>query len=129
MEKIEILSEAYSASNGEEIFISAEDTKRDLLLGFCRLRIPNAPFIKPLTERTALVRELHVYGELLGLGETKSGAYQHKGFGKALLQEAERIANEQYDMKKIAVMSGIGARQYYKKLGYCLDAPYVSKAL
>ncbi|MBI2529891.1 MAG: tRNA uridine(34) 5-carboxymethylaminomethyl modification radical SAM/GNAT enzyme Elp3 [Candidatus Diapherotrites archaeon] len=128
MEKIKILSETYSASNGEEIFISAEDTKRDLLLGFCRLRIPNAPFIKPLTEHTALVRELHVYGELLGLGEKKPGAYQHKGFGKALLQEAERIANAQYGMERIAVMSGIGARQYYKKLGYSLEAPYVLKS-
>lgn len=127
--KIKILSETYSASRGEEIFISAEDTKRDLLLGFCRLRIPDAPFIKPLTERTALVRELHVYGELLGLGETKLSAFQHKGFGKALLQEAERTAKEQYGMKKIAVMSGIGARQYYKKLGYAPDAPYMLKPL
>ncbi|MBS3057166.1 MAG: tRNA uridine(34) 5-carboxymethylaminomethyl modification radical SAM/GNAT enzyme Elp3 [Candidatus Diapherotrites archaeon] len=129
MEKIKILSETYSASNGEEIFISAEDTKRDLLLGFCRLRIPNAPFIKPLTERTALVRELHVYGELLGLGEKKPGAYQHKGFGKALLQKAEEIALQEYDKTKIAVMSGIGAREYYRKLGYALAAPYVLKSL
>ena len=129
IKKIKILSETYSASKGEEIFISAEDTKRDLLLGFCRLRIPNAPFIKPLNAHTALVRELHVYGELLGLGEKKSSAYQHKGFGKALLQKAEEIALQDYDKTKIAVMSGIGARQYYKKLGYAPDAPYVFKSL
>ena len=63
------------------------------------------------------------------MGEKKLGAYQHRGFGKALLQEAERTANEQYDMERIAVMSGIGAREYYRKLGYALDAPYVLKSL
>ncbi len=129
LEKIKILSEKYSASNGNEIFISAEDTKKDLLLGFCRLRIPHEPFMKQLDENTALVRELHVYGELLRLGETKESAFQHRGFGKALLQKAEEIALQEYDMRRIAVMSGIGAREYYKKFGYSLKAPYMLKSL
>lgn len=126
-ENIKILKHEYSASNGTEIFLSAEDVKNDLLLGFLRLRIPYKPLRKEITKNSAGVRELHVYGPLTQLG--KKGVIQHQGLGKKLISEAEKIAKEDYDIKKLLVMSGIGARNYYKKVGYKQDGVYMSKML
>jgi len=80
--------------------------------------------------RTTLVRELHVYGQLVPVGKrAHEQEWQHRGFGSALLTEAERISKEEYDARKIAVLSGIGTRQYYFKHGYAREGPYVSKIL
>ena len=98
-------------------------------MGFCRLRIPFKPFRKEITSNSALIRELHVFGPSVGLGKTDLESQQHKGFGKILLSEAERIATEEFDAKKILIISGIGVREYYKKLGYALDGVYVSKKI
>jgi elongator complex protein 3 len=77
-----------------------------------------------------LVRELHVYGELVPVGESaRECAWQHRGLGSALLAEAEKISKEEYDAKKISVLAGIGARQYYLKHGYAREGPYVAKTL
>ncbi|MBU4256939.1 GNAT family N-acetyltransferase, partial [Patescibacteria group bacterium] len=73
----------------------------------------------------ALIRELHVYGELVPVGENKK--IQHSGLGKKLMAEAEKIAREN-GYKKITVISGIGARNYYRKLGYRLSESYMMKA-
>jgi elongator complex protein 3 len=94
-----------------------------------RLRIPFKPFRKEITEKTALVRELHVYGPLVPVGKFKEDAFQHKGLGKRLLEEAERIAKEEFNMNKIVVISGAGVKKYYYNLGYKPDGPYVSKVL
>ncbi len=126
---VKILSESFEANNSEEIFISVEDTVNDLLLGFCRLRIPFKPFRKEITENTLGIRELHVYGQALALGEKSFDAVQHKGFGQKLLEEAEKISREKFDAKKLCIISGIGARAYYKKFGYTQDGVYVSKKL
>lgn len=115
----------YEASNGAEVFISAEDKKNDLLLGFCRLRNPYKPFRKEISKNSVGIRELHVYGTSAGLGE--SGQIQHRGLGKRLLRRAETIAKKKFHAKKILVISGIGAREYYKKLGYKKDGVYMSK--
>ncbi len=124
--KIEILEYHYTASRGNEFFISAEDTKNNLLLGFCRLRFPSQHLRKEITEDSALIRELHVYGEAAQIG--RKGKIQHKGLGKALIQRAEQKA-QMYFRTKMVVISGVGARQYFRKLGYKKEGPYMVKNL
>jgi len=119
----------YDASDGVEYFLSFEDKKTNLLFGFLRLRLPARPHRKEITGRSAGIRELHVYGEQLPLGERNLRSPQHSGFGKQLMDEAERIAREELDSDKILVISGVGVRNYYRKLGYSLDGPYMSKRL
>ncbi len=126
--KAKMHSEFYEASKGEEAFISLES--EDSLFGFVRLRNPANPFLKNISSRTALIRELHVYGKALSLGGKDSLSTQHRGFGKELMQEAERIAKERFDANKIAVISGLGVREYYRKnFGYKTDEPFVSKKI
>ncbi len=121
----------YEASMGTEIFLAVEDVKKDIIIGFLRLRIPSSYAHRPeIDEHTAIVRELHVYGPQLPVGE-QGDSWQHKGWGRKLLAEAERIAVEEYDAKKILIISGIGVREYYRKLGYFrpLNSPYMHKQL
>lgn len=130
-EDIKILATREETSKGEAIFISAEDTARDILIGYLRLRVPSEeahrPEIRPDT--TSIVRELHVYGPLVPVGEHLAKAWQHKGYGEILLSKAEQLSAEDYDRRKIVVISGLGAKQYYRRLGYDYDGPYVSKML
>ncbi len=121
----------YEASNGHEVFLSFEDKKNDLLFGFCRLRIPSNPFRKEITQKTGLIRELHVYSKALGFGEKPlTGEFQHKGFGKQLVLEAERVAKEEFGANKMVIISGLGVKEYYRKnFGYQKDGPFVSKNL
>jgi elongator complex protein 3 len=133
----------YDAAGGREQFISVEDREQDLLVGFCRLRFPDEPVRREL-EGAALVRELHVYGSEIAIGEDDAagidggdaaalekggGGHQHQGYGRRLMARAEELAADAgYD--KLAVIAGIGAREYYRgKLGYRQDGPYVSKRL
>lgn len=113
----------YLASNGKEYFVYAE--REGFLLGFIRLRIPDAPFIKEITKKTGIVRELHVYGRVAEFEDKK---IQHRGIGKKLLKIAENIAVSE-NMNKMAVISGIGVREYYKKQGYVLQGDYMVKDL
>lgn len=116
----------YDASNGKEFFLSFEN-KNNLIAGFLRLRIPDTPFRKEIDEKTAIVRELHVYGAEAQVG--RGGKVQHKGLGLQLLREAELIAKEKYGKKKMVIISGVGVRAYYARLGYDRDGPYMSKTL
>jgi elongator complex protein 3 len=133
-DRIELGVTTYEAGGGTEHFLSVEDPEADLLIGFCRLRFPNDPVRCELTD-AALVRELHVYGSEAGIHETGNGEngdgsdWQHRGYGRCLLERAEELAAEAgYD--KVSVISGIGVRRYYReKLGYHQDGPYVSKHL
>ncbi len=127
-EDVQLLVEEYTASGGREFFISFEDAEKDILIGFLRLRIPYAPFRNEITKDTCLVRELHVYGQMLSLGERTSRGWQHKQFGKRLLENAEEVGQQQ-GMKKILVTSGIGVREYYRKFGYRRVGPYMGKRL
>ncbi|MFH1256156.1 MAG: tRNA uridine(34) 5-carboxymethylaminomethyl modification radical SAM/GNAT enzyme Elp3 [Candidatus Diapherotrites archaeon] len=128
--KARLFKEFYSASNGLEAFISADDRKANALFGFCRLRFPFKPFRKELGSSTALVRELHVFSHSLPLGALPLGTdFQHRGLGKKLMDEAEKTALE-FGFKKIAVISGIGAREYYRKfLGYARKGAFMCKTL
>jgi elongator complex protein 3 len=112
----------YQASRGDEFFISAET--KDCIAGFCRLRFPSAQLREEITKGSALVRELHVYGEAAEIG--KMGKVQHRGLGIRLLNTAESLA-KQSRKHKIVVISGIGARDYYKKQGYRKQGPYMVK--
>lgn len=112
----------YSASKGTEYFIYAEDK---YLLGFIRLRIPYDPFVEELTKKTAIVRELHVYGQSTNFQEHN---IQHIGIGKKLLATAEEIAKK-HKMKEVAVISGVGVREYYEKQGYNLVGTYMIKKM
>ncbi len=126
----------YEASAGKEIFLSFEDAE-ETLFGLLRLRIQTKPLAglgQPAGSPAALIRELHIYGPELPLKEhppTEGPAVaQHKGLGKALLAEAERIAREEFQATQIAVLSGVGAREYYRtESGYSLQADYMVKAL
>jgi elongator complex protein 3 len=128
LENIKLLTVEYAASGGREYFLSFEDTKNDILVGFLRLRIPHAPFRPEITQKTALIRELHVYGPMLEVGEKPKFEWQHRGYGKELLAEAEQISRS-IGMERILVISGIGVRDYYRKFGYSRRGPYMSKDL
>ena len=124
--KLQIIN--YPTLNGQEYFIQAVDKKDNTLFGFCRLRLP-ARNTKHATFSTlsnaALIRELHVYGELVSVGQKKK--IQHAGLGKQLMLMAEKIALNN-GFKKIVVISGVGVRGYYRKLGYRLKDSYMVKA-
>jgi len=119
--KIKIKTIKYSASNGNEYFIEATN-KDNILFGLLRLRLDKG--------LPAMIRELHVYGPTLKLKEKANNEWQHKGLGKMLMIEAEKIAKKK-GYKNIRVISGVGVREYYKKLGYKLDNKkiYVEKKL
>lgn len=122
--KAELKIMEYKASKGREFFISYEIPDYDALVGFIRLRFPFQPFISTLKD-CALIRELHVYGKATPLGKVQ--AFQHRGFGEKLLKTAEEIAKEDYD--KIAVISGVGVREYYRKLGYRKSFEFMIKKI
>jgi elongator complex protein 3 len=126
----------YLASNGLEVFLSFESVDKLTILGFLRLRKVMDPYRKELRgydsdcSCAAIVRELHVYGQMLNVGKDKDKeSSQHKGYGLQLMHEAERIAKEEFGIHKLSVISAVGTREYYKKLGYIKNGPYVSKML
>jgi elongator complex protein 3 len=131
LDSIRIQTIKYEASEGEEIFLSAEDSIRDILIGYLRLRIPSekAHRSEINSEPYSIIRELHVYGPLVPVGKRLAKAWQHKGFGSLLLSEAERLSKEAYDCRKVIVTSALGTKQYYKRFGYSYDGPYMSKVL
>ena len=131
LEKVKILTQRYEASEGREFFISAEDPENNVLLGYLRMRVPSAKAHRPeiTAVPSAIVRELHVYGQLVPVGKHIVGATQHKGYGQILLKEAERLAGEELGLKKLLVISALGTRRYYMRFGYERDGVYVSKRL
>ena len=131
IDKIQISTIRYPASEGTELFISAEDPENNVLIGYLRLRVPSKKAHRPeiTAVSSAIVRELHVYGPLVPVGKHSSKAWQHKGYGSVLLGEAERLTREDYDLKKLLVISALGTKQYYMRFGYSRDGVYVSKML
>jgi elongator complex protein 3 len=120
----------YKASGGDEFFISLEDREQDVLVGYTRLRDIVYPHRSELqSEPCMIVRELKILGREASRGERTSEAYQHRGFGKKLLSEAERICSEQFGKKRLYVLSGIGVKPYYRKLGFTDDGIYLSKVI
>lgn len=127
-----LITRTYETRGGTELFISFESPDKKTLYGFIRLRLPQNPnknLIKKLPELkgAALIRELHVYGPVIPI-DSKDGKVQHRGLGKKLMEAAETISQEK-GYKKIAVISGIGVRKYYEKIGYSLQGTYMTKNL
>ncbi|BFD24718.1 MAG: tRNA uridine(34) 5-carboxymethylaminomethyl modification radical SAM/GNAT enzyme Elp3 [Candidatus Parcubacteria bacterium] len=120
-ENYQISQVSYEASGGWEYFIQAESLDRKTLYGFCRLRLSSNSKIAP-----ALIRELHVYGELVPVGGV--GRVQHRGLGKELLKTAEKIA-ARAGAKQLAISAGVGVRDYYRKQGYRLLGAHMVKRL
>ena len=124
---IKLTMEEYDGSDGKEYFISYETD--NYLIGFIRLRLSkNNENRLEILKDMALIRELHVYSNLNNVGNNIEESMQHKGYGKKLVFEAERIATEN-GYKKMAIISGTGVRNYYKKLGYELEESYMIKNL
>ena len=95
-----------------------------------RLRNPsNKAHRSEVYNGSSIVRELHVYGKSLKIGERSKNDIQHSGLGKRLMKEAERIAKDEFGSKKLLVISAVGTREYYQKLGYSLLGPYMAKEL
>ena len=119
----------YEASGGTEVFLSFEDDD-GILIGYLRLRYPSEKaHRKEIDSKTTIVRELHIYGPEVPVDMADDFSFQHKGYGGKLLAEAERISVEEFDAKRILVLSGIGAREYYRKKGYYKLGPYMAKDL
>uniref|UniRef100_A0A8D8VF30 Elongator complex protein 3 n=2 Tax=Cacopsylla melanoneura TaxID=428564 RepID=A0A8D8VF30_9HEMI len=120
--EIELIRRDYVANNGWETFLSYEDPEQDILVGLLRLRKCSPDTFRPeLKSKTSIVRELHVYGSVVPVHLRDPSKFQHQGFGTLLMEEAERIAREEHGSVKISVISGVGTRNYYRKLGYGLD--------
>ncbi|MEM2760388.1 MAG: tRNA uridine(34) 5-carboxymethylaminomethyl modification radical SAM/GNAT enzyme Elp3 [Nitrososphaerales archaeon] len=126
---VELLVDQYMASDGNELFLSYEDPSKNVLFGFLRMRYPSNRAHRPEVKDCCIVRELHVYGQALRLGVRDHVSWQHRGYGAMLMHEAERIALEEFDSKKMLVISAVGTREYYRKLGYSREGPYMSKRL
>ena len=131
VEDIKLVRRDYKASNGFEVFLSFEDVKRDILIAFLRLRIPSDKAHREEIKKmsSAIIREIHTYGYALPIGEKPKEEWQHRGYGKELIEEAEEVAKYEFDRKKMVVISGIGVREYFIKQGYKKDGCYVSKML
>ena len=128
IDDIELTVESYNSCGGIEHFISFEDVKQDILIGFLRLRFPCAPHRSEL-DGAALIRELHIYGSMVPIGGSVKGMnWQHRGYGAELLLYAEKLTRDN-GYRKLSIISGIGVREYYRKFGYSRDGPgpYMSK--
>lgn len=122
--------DTYATQGGMEYFLSFEDKDRKTVFAFCRLRIVDKHPTQPAKKVNyrAFIRELHTYGQLLDLGERAAQHSQHKGLGRKLLEKAEDIARTA-KIDTIAVISGVGVREYYRKWGYRLAKTYMVKRL
>ncbi|KAI8647133.1 elongator complex protein 3 [Parasitella parasitica] len=130
-DQVELIRRDYVANGGWETFLSYEDPQQDILVGLLRLRKCSPQTFRPelIQGPTSVVRELHVYGSVVPMHDRDPTKFQHQGFGTLLMEEAARIAKEEHGSTKLSVISGVGVRDYYAKLGYTLDGPYMSKML
>ena len=126
---------SYEASGGREYFLQYIDPVDRTLFGLLRLRIPSqiftgeAHFIEDL-QNSAVIREVHVFGDQLPIGSLPNGSGQHQGFGKRLIVRAEEIIRSEFpEIQRMAVISGVGAKPYYRNLGYTDSGTYLSKVL
>ena len=125
-----IVIREYNAVKATEYFISIESPDYKTLYGFIRLRIneKNDDLIYEELKDCSFVRELHVYGQIIKHNKNDKNKTQHSGFGKKLLKKAEEISYNK-GFKKVAIISGVGVRQYYEKNGYKLVKNYMIKEL
>jgi len=135
-EKIYLFRQNYQSSGRKEIFLTFENKDQTKLYSLLRLRIPPtcqstencSPLIFPVLKDAAIIREIHTYGELVSIGKTKV-APQHQGLGKKLIKEAEKISKKEFKLKRIAVISSVGVRKYWRQLKYGLKDTYMIKEI
>ncbi len=122
----------YKASGGDEVFLSFESADKSTIYALLRLRKPDESFepkyFKRVLKGAALIREVHSYGGEVSVGDAK-GIGQHRGLGKRLIAEAERIATEEWGLGRMTIIAGVGTREYYRKWGYELQSTYMTKKL
>jgi elongator complex protein 3 len=123
----ELRTTRYETSIGEERFIELV-TPDDRILGFCRLALPAAPSFMPELAHAALLREVHVYGASLALGDRREGRAQHQGMGARLIDEAATQASER-GYETLSVISAIGTRGYYRRRGFTDGELYQHRAI
>ena len=128
-ESLELNDLIYHPAFAEEHFLSF-DTPDDHLAGFLRLSLPEDTGKSGIDELkdAAIIREVHVYGQSLEVGEDRSGIAQHSGLGTRLISESERIAREA-GYKRLAVIAAVGTRAYYARRGFELGPYYMTKNL
>ena len=133
-EELELRDLTYETDATTEHFLSYETAAgfphEDRLAGFLRLSLPDPDINHPLPELTghAMIREVHVYGPALNLGDDSRGEAQHIGLGTRLIERAKEIARAG-GYRRMAVISAIGTREYYARLGFELDGLYMTCAL
>ncbi len=128
---LSLITNHYPANGGEDYFLQYVDMENKLY-AMLRLRIPSQVFeskkhFLPELQQAAIVRELHTYGKAVAIGNKEQAAAQHQGLGKQLLTEAEKLTKT-FGLQKLAIISGVGAREYYRKLGYNLKGTYMVKS-
>jgi elongator complex protein 3 len=127
---LECIHRRYTASQGEELFLSLEDRTQDVLVGYLRLRDITCPHRFELQQEPCMIiRELKILGREAPLGERTEEAFQHRGYGKMLITKAEQICYDEFGKKRLFVLSGVGVKPYYRKLGFSDDGAYLSKTI
>jgi len=129
-DKLKIFRQDYLASNGKEVFLTFEDKARSYLYSLLRLRLSkeNPELAFPILKNAAIMREIHTYGETIGFNQKIKTSPQHRSLGKELIKASEKIALSE-GFKKMAVIAGVGSRNYYRMLGYRLKNTYMIKNL
>ncbi|GGM79120.1 tRNA uridine(34) 5-carboxymethylaminomethyl modification radical SAM/GNAT enzyme Elp3 [Thermogymnomonas acidicola] len=128
LEDCRLVRRDYMAAGGREVFLSYETGSGDIV-GFLRLRLPSDMAHRKEVIGSSIVREIKVFGEVVPVGSRPEAEWQHRGFGKALMAEAERVSREEFGVGRILVISGIGVRNYFRNMGYERLGPYMAKSL
>lgn len=122
-QSVELVRRDYTANGGWETFLAYEDPQQDILIGLLRLRKCSDQAFRPELVgdaehpiQSSMVRELHVYGQVVPMHSRDPTKFQHQGYGTLLMEEAERIAREEHMSDKISVISGVGVRSYYARV-------------
>ncbi len=123
-EKMLLFREDYEASNGKEIFLSFENKERTKLYALLRLRIIKESTFSFLKNK-GMIREIRTYGKHLAIKEKNEKSPQHRGLGKKLIKEAEKITKKEFNLNQVAVISGVGVRDYWRSVGYRLEKTYM----
>lgn len=121
-EELRLKTTEYATSVGREVFLELV-TADDRLAAFVRLSLPRTPPAVPEIAGSSVIREVHVYGELVGLGDRSGGGAQHRGLGRELVAEA-RLRSRDEGYRDLAVISAVGTRDYYRRLGFRDGALY-----
>lgn len=125
MEDITLVRREYEASGGGEVFLSFEAPEMDALIGYLRLRRPSASSHRSEVEGAGIIRELKVFGQMVPIGRGPRGDWQHRGYGRDLIDFARSIVKDEWGLENLLVTSGIGVREYYRKLGFVRNGPYM----